>query len=461
MVAPTRLNSFTYGGNKVGESTAFQITDIHTFEKTYETLSVEFDIVTIAATATALNTAVAAFETAWRKPNQTFKITIDSIDFLDLSHAANTGFNSRTSIQLIPTHRSKLSRAYTVRVDVGFPADLAGQEGRQDSTVSTSIDGSGNRFLSVSARYTAVAGDAALAKALAEFATYVGTIQTLVAAASTWQATEREEVTFDDQNKVATITGNFRTQDNINESAIGADDPQFEVEAYEIITERPSERAMAGSNALPLTRATVSFSVAVKASVTKDLKTVFAEKIRPYLKTLLTTKADATGVTQPITSFEAPRYDAWNNRITGSISYLIPASSMVSANQRITEQEFIGNSLVPVLSKDRFEKDLHTGPAQRVRTVIIRTVELNKGGGIKKFIAAAKKKAEADGYLAIQEDTESDSIRLKVAGVAEQLVLIEQAAIMRFEFRSKKRPNSGKKSQKGRTLTSDVQKAPK
>ena len=426
-----RTLTIAYGGLTVGTGTNYDIREIQEIRETYESQDVVFVVTFDAANTTAAKTLDAAFRAAFTKPDQSdFVVTLNSVVWLSLSHSAQTGMNSRAVLTPLPEFFSTLSYGYRVTLSFDLPADLSGRAGRQTSRWTTTTRPTGQKLLEVTAVYTALAGvGTAFVTADADFDTYVGVIQGIVG--GTWVEALAVELTLDDQNKLCTARAEYQ-QRLIGDTASGAD-ADFEVRGYTVFVERPEVSVARGSNAKPLARAAVSFGADVLKSV--SLSATYTSKILPYLAALVTSSSDLTGT--PKVALERVEFDPWLHVIQGTVTYLVPQSTVLAASRRIRSRENSGKTLVPLLDRDKpFEKIEYDGPRFKIRTVELITLEVFGGSKHEAFVTRAIKDAKAAGFIWI--DTETIGAETEVPTVrGAQLQFIERASIINFEFSGK------------------------
>lgn len=182
--------------------------DKYKFKSSYKTRTYTFDIVFVGGSSYA-NFLIHCqqAEIAYRTPRQRFRVSFSGTVFEDLNPAAasggNTGFNQDASIdKLGDEFDTSRSRGWRVMVESQLPADLAGQSGRQDSSVRVDFDAARRRTLTISGRYTAIGANNARAQYNANIATYETVVQAYVAASdgSVYELI-REDATNDDADK--------------------------------------------------------------------------------------------------------------------------------------------------------------------------------------------------------------------------------------------------------------------
>jgi hypothetical protein len=103
----------------------------------YTEFSMTFDVVVRNATRSTFLTSEAALYAAFKQPDQKLEVFLGASTRHTFDPAANTGFNSRATIERPPSELNTAnSGLYRVSVLVQLPADLSGRDGRQTSTVT-------------------------------------------------------------------------------------------------------------------------------------------------------------------------------------------------------------------------------------------------------------------------------------------------------------------------------------
>ena len=386
----------TYGGVACGTGTVFNITGFHYFEKSYESLSVSFDVLVQNDVLATFLANCATLETAYRTKNSDLTITIGGSSHTTVTHAADTGFNGRaTCVKAGQLGDSNNSRFYTCSVTVQLPADEAGKNSRQDSSYRLSADDAGIQSLEVSAVYTATGGTAALAQAQAQFPGYASGLQP----SGDWDEAALISYEPDDENKVCSCFVSYREIKH-NQSAGTANDTSLVGEEISVLTQRTSSSSDQGSNAAPLVTVRVTFSTAVRVASTTDLQNKWTS-IRAYLKTVAETQSGVSGLT---VIEENPSPSPSLNRLNGSITLVgADGSSLLLSQTLVATAESTGKQFVPVANGDPLGADVHDGP--QVHTLIVQSTVLeldNAGAGSDESFAAfrdAVQAAESKGYI--------------------------------------------------------------
>jgi len=414
-----------YAGVDVGLGTSYDIDGIHSLDEAYNQLSLEFSVVFRSDTVSGAQTLDAALRAAYTKPDQDLTITIGGITWLSLSHSLGTGFDSRSSMESLDRFRTQRSMGYRIRITVELPADLAGRDYRQSSSWAATVLPTGQTMLSVEAVYTVNGTTSAYAQATGgAFDTYVAAVQAIVG--GTWVEAQGGRYEPNDQNTVCRASATYQ-QRLINDSAVGAADPDIEVRSYRVLVDRPETYQLLGAGSKPMVRVNVLFDVDVLK--TADKRTVYETKVRPYLATLISTHSDVVGT--PHVATERPDYDCWGSRLTGTVTYIVTESSLIRASKKVRGRESTGQTLVPLLDKtDPFSKVRFTGPQFRTRSVELITLELVGGNQHQKLVEAARKEAESAGYHHLDTQTAIEETEL----VGTTLRFVERGTVMTFEY---------------------------
>lgn len=445
---PARLISCTYAGLTV-PSTGYLVTGVHGLEGSYDRLAFDLDVVVYADDAATLATRAAALKEAFRKPDQDLSVTIGGATFTSGSQSGSTLLNSRSRWRLLPTFRTKLSQGFRVEAEGELPADLTGRAGRRTSSVRVITEPEEWLRVELEATWTALpAQPSAEAQARAQWVPWSDAIKTALGGA--WQASSEVSFERDDQDKVCTGRAGYRQQ-VIDEGASGADHASYRVTSYLVSTDRTYTRAWTGSKAQAPWPATVTFEVSVKKSVTTDLKAVWAGSVRAYLGQLLL-RGDLAGG-EPKHVGESVRFDVWNNRIAGSVTYLVLMSPVLEAVRSTTYAVFHGKSLVPILGQDQDEKEEHTGPRVTKWSVTMRTVERAGSNMIDDvMVPQAVSEAEGEGYVLI-DHVEHDEPTTYLLQGGDSFDVVERARVYNFQWKSKGRPTTGGRSSGRRVVT--------
>ena len=430
MTRPSRLVTVTYGGLTIGEGTPYDLHDVHQIRESYTEFEFEATVVFNAADSTAAQVLDAALRAAFTKPDQDdFDLKVGGVSWFTLSNAGNTWLSPKAELDSIERFRTERSKAYLLRITAGLPADLSGRAGRRDSRWTLGVTPSGQSTLQIEAIYTALPGvGAGLFVAQADFLpTYAVALQTIVG--GIWVETQAATFDPDDQNQVVVARASFQ-QRLINDSAVGASDPNIEVRSYRVAVVRPESRVLAGSGARPLTRVIVTFDVDVLTTASK--KTVWESSVLPYLSTLITTESDVTG--SPRVAAENVDFDAWGSRLQGTVTYLVAETPLLAASKRIRGRETTGTTLVPKLDRaKRFRKARFDGPQFRTRTVTLVTLEVSGGNQHKTLFDASIVEATKEGYFLIDSESVFEDLEIPT-GRGNALHLIERGSTLTFEF---------------------------
>lgn len=201
--AVPRELSVTYAGVTVGGASDYMLHDVYGFSGSYEKTVISFLAVIAASSEAAFKAACDAVEAAYRTPRGDLTVTLGATTLKALKHSDNTGYNTNPSFEKPGDKRdSGRSRLYRLTVEFERPADLAGQDGRRDSTLAVQTIEGGRRTCTVSGRYTAMPaiGAEPMRSARAQYEAKADAWVASILPAGTWRFIDKTADT-DDANK--------------------------------------------------------------------------------------------------------------------------------------------------------------------------------------------------------------------------------------------------------------------
>lgn len=416
-----RLIKIAYGGLTIGVGGNSSITLMgkYGFTGSYTEASITFDVLVRNSTRSTFLTAEAALIAAYSTPDGDLDADLGGTDRHSFSHSLNSGFNARPGYKKIEDEHSTANSAhYQCSVTVQLPASLTGREGRQSSSVSVGQTPAGKRTVSIEGVYTAL---------------FVGTLSATAAfsaAADTYcaavLATFSGEVfnlmtpggyVYDDQNKVLKFRRVYE-QVLYQESAATFDVAGIKGQKLAIERATPNAPGDPGANVRPLERLRAQFSCWVVASVTTDLRGLYASTIRPHLLAELADAAQA-GI---VLVAESPTFDKAENTIAVAIEAVGRGSGFLYAKLEVEDQISLGKQIEPVWSGEPYEADVYDVPIIWLRTYRRSTV--SAGGGTLEVPRPA-------GFIQIAEAHSTFRDQIGIAGQGMPLV----AAMDTFLFR--------------------------
>lgn len=259
--------------------------DKYKFRSEYKTRTYTFDVVFAGATSYA-NFLIycTQVEACFRTPRQRFRVSFSGTVFDDLNPVkeagGNTGFNQAASIEKLgDDFDTSRSRGWRITVEAQLPADLAGQSGRQDSSVRVDYLPSRVRAVTISGRYTALGNSNARAQYNASIDAYAAAIQS-ANSITTWELVG-EEATNDDADK--NLDFSRRYEELIyDQSTAGRDDAAIKMGRYNY-----TRQQIAPGDSDPATRRLeiidVEFECWIDVNVTTDLNGYWSNTLKSYL----------------------------------------------------------------------------------------------------------------------------------------------------------------------------------
>jgi len=341
----------------------------------------EFDFYITQSTEALFAAEVLAVTTAFRTPRKALTIAQGSETLYSFSHASNTGMNSRPEvIKAEDIGDTGRSRKYTVRIEFEMPADVHATSGRQDSTIEIQFSPARRRTVIFTGVYTALAGVAALAQYEANIDAYTSFVLSGLVPSGTYEKTS-EDVQNDDQDKLATFRQEF-TELFFNETISALDDA--EIVRQELRVGRADNQPGDCFGAIPFSkdsgsqaegsgvnvRRPIIFDVSYSAWIDKTLNTNLDSKykgvIRPWLLQNITDLSEAAG---GALMEERPEFDGPDNRISVTMRFIVPLSSVLERTCSVQSQDDFGKVLVPVWNGDGLARYVYNGPRRQIFTL--------------------------------------------------------------------------------------------
>lgn len=381
-MAVTREIEITIGTTVLGKGTSYFVDGKLQIETTYERASLEFDVVIFASSVSAFATAVNTLEEALSTPRQKVVVKFGTNTHQSWDPAVNTGFNMRgTMTKRGSPADTATSRRYRVRIDVELPADLSGQNGRQDSNVTIVTTESGRRRVFLSGKYTALGSNSAQQQYEASIGAYAAAVTG--ALGGTWEGPFDQQSTRDDTNK--TLSFSECWEELIYNQSLGTlDNAALRRQTLKVsrLTEAPGDSPISGGDALRLETVEVTYEAAVLKSQTQDLKALYEGTVKPFL---VDVARNATNATAVALVSHRPVFDYAQNTIAVAMTLqCVGNTTLIFCQARTDDAEDTGKDLIPVWDGDRLSKHEFQGPAFLTRTVTIvrRDVDGSAGGDV-------------------------------------------------------------------------------
>ncbi len=349
-----RSLTITYGSLTIGAGTNYHIDGNWRWDVDYRQGRLQATVVVEATSASQLDTRCSALEAAFRTPWQNLSLAMGGTTFLSYSHSGNTGFSGEASIAKSGTQTDTLiSREYSITVTVYFPANLSGQLGRRDASISISHSPSDRLTIAFSGEWTALGGDDALEQYEENSKTWATDYLASKFSDRTFELLT-DQVTPDDQDKVARFTMVYQ-EIIYNQSAGVLNDPELvgEEVSFSVARSTPgdsppsslaSSLGLGGGSASRPYGVTAAISASVDKNETTDLDRVWTAKLRPYL---LSQVQAATGVGGVIAVVDQS-YDTdyANNVVSGSLTMVVTAGGLLSYEVSLAYNELTGTTPV-------------------------------------------------------------------------------------------------------------------
>jgi hypothetical protein len=350
----------------------YLMTEKHRRGADYKTRRYEFDFLISDTVEATFIARCQSAERAFRVPRQRFRFYVNSVAHDDLNPAAavggNTGFWQEPSIEKVgddaDTGRSRL---YHVRIEVQLPADLPGKSGRQDSTISLSVNQAKARVITITGRYTALGANNARAQYNASIDTYAAAVQAYIAAGdgSAYELV-KEVALSDDEDKNLDFTREY--EEVLYNQSSGVRNDASIVQGRYKYTRQQVAPGDSDSTARRLEPYSVEFECWVDKNQTQDLNTLWRNTVRPYLIQQAT--SIFSGGAAALTDVKAD-VDPSTNRIFGFLTMQVVAEgggNLVQMTKTVRVQFNSGKILVPVWDGNVLAKHVYDGPAEFIRT---------------------------------------------------------------------------------------------
>jgi hypothetical protein len=360
--------------------------DKYKFKSSYKTRTYTFDVVFTGATSYA-NFLIycTQAEAAFRTPRQRFRVSFSGTLFDDLNPAAasggNTGFHQEPEIEKLgDDFDTSRSRGWRVTVAIQLPADLAGQSGRQDSSIRVDYDAARRRLITISGRYTALGVNNARAQYLASIGAYQSAIQSYVAGGdgSVYELIQ-EDATSDDIDKYLDFSRKYEEL-IYDQSGSGRDDAAIKIGRYNY-----TRQQIGPGDSEPATRRleiiTVEFECWIDKTVTTDLDGYWNSTIKGYL--IAQAKSRFALGQMAIVDLQY-KTEAATNRIFGHLGIQAQGSDSNNLIQsRYTTKIQINNGkvIIRVWDGNIWSGHVYKGPATKLRIKTMTMLSLGGGGG--------------------------------------------------------------------------------
>lgn len=473
-MAITRELSIIYGSTTVGAGTNHLIDAPFRINKSYERITVDFDLIVTGTSDSNFASVCSTIETAFRTPRQRLRILFNSASHgdYDPSGSVNSGFDAEPTISKVGSDfDTGRSRRYSVSITARLPADLAGQDGRLTSSVVLSFTDSVRRRLSVTGTYTALVGNSARTQFNAAIDAYISSLTT--GFGGIWEGPFDRQEAANDTDKTLNFS---RVYEELifNQSTGTLDDTQIRRQSLQVTTlfEAPGDSSFQGNRPNRFKVLSVAYSCSVDKTATQDLKSVYDVKVKPFL--LATALTVAGGGSSTIVS-HSPSFDFAENRLAVSMTVFVTGSSnVITARVSTSDSVSSGWELIPVWDGDRLTRDEFPGPIRLIRTITATATVLGlaSNSGVDGLFGDLLANVDEPGQLGLlpdpevrEHDSSPDGGRLKkrllgfdrqssprrLGFVGESPIdVVDDTIVIRFEYYVKR---SGQGSSTGQTVS--------
>ena len=437
----------TYGSRAVGgDSDDYQLHGPYVLEKTFDTIRVVFDVVVVAETRTEFQNFCDNIETDFRKRDQTLKIDLDAIDdeggaslwtYTPGSNILNT--TSTVTKSGNPQTDRGLSRAYTVVIEGGLPADDASPvTGLREIAWHIAYESGRQKIVSCQGVYTASETPAQTARQNYQHANGADAEATTFLAALDGSATFElvsEEFTEDRNNHEVTFQRQYvellanQTKTDLDNTSIR--DHQM---VFTDLSQHPGDSTLLADR---LRRVVANYDCAVDIDQTTDLKAVFDDEVMPHIKQFFdTTFAPSDFCVED----RRASYNETTKRLSVAIQFLYRragAEPWVEATESAGFRETRTIDYTPVHGKD--ELGMFADPGWIVLEYVVSRTFVMVGQGVPTRRVSASRVSRS-GWNLIANDSRV-SPRIVGDGDHEQieLTVVNETLVYRFN----NRPSAG------------------
>ena len=267
--------TIVYGSRTVGGSSdLYQIDGPYSLDKSFDHLRLTFNVVVVASSFAALQTAADDLEDDFRKRDQTFTITIDSSTWTYTEGVDILNVVSTLSKTGDPETDRGFSRAYTIVVEGILPADDASPEtGLRDIGFTVDFESGRQHILTINGTYTATATRAASSAnylnangADAEAATFLATFS------GTFELVD-EQYTSDRLDAITQFSRQY-VELLVNQSQATLDDTQ--IRDHKItFTDLSTHPGDSQESIHRMRRVVATYDCAIDIEITTDMQAVF------------------------------------------------------------------------------------------------------------------------------------------------------------------------------------------
>lgn len=385
-----------FNGTILGGSSAYQLLSPYILDKSYSEFRLVADVLVTAEDQGTLQELSATLEDAFRArlrdgneivievgPNA-WTYTVGT-DILSVESAITKSGNPETDYGC--------ARAYTVTVNAQLPADGGTDAGLRDVEVAVEKTPSRQTVVTFRGAYTATDAGSALERYRAAFDLVAENYLALVKIGVTWEL-RSEDYTLDRQGATDPVPAPhscrfFRQYVELlaDQSSGLLNDPDIRDHRL-TFTDRSQFPGDSDSRATRLRRVTGAFDCAVDIDETRDVQSVYAEKVRPFLIEQFEAEFEPTifGIEEAAVS-----YDRTASRMAVSFQFVYRSaldSSIVESSTSVTYREARTIDYTPTHDTEELSMEADVGWSTLERIWTRTVVCIGTGGPIRRITKA-------------------------------------------------------------------------
>lgn len=357
-----------YGGFQAGgSSNTYQLTGAYVINKTFAGLSLSFDVLVVAGSGSALQSASDSLEKALRKRDQDLEITIDSAKWTYTHGQDLLNVYASATKSGDPTYDRGTSRLYNCTVAGELPAD--DREGLRDFNVSVELGTNRQKVVQMSGVYTSYDGEDSVAQYLAKFDAEATTILQAVGEGLTFELIDEG---YQRDRNDSTCSFHRTYKQIIYAQGSQLDVP--EIADHQItFSDTSTYPGDSRQGIYRLRRVVASFSCTLRidggtgSGSQPDPRTVYNQKVRDFIQQKF------SAMFQPQTfaiDNEQLGFDMTSSRLSATIQFLYQpngAAAIVEVNESVTVREARQIDYTPVHNQAEFSFYADAGWAVRER----------------------------------------------------------------------------------------------
>lgn len=393
MASQRRTLEGQYGDFSFGGSSGYEIHGFLQYPNFgWEKLTVQFDLLIIASSASDFKDRLKRAYDAFRKPDQDFTIRCNGAPLLQLNKSDHSGFDC---LPQVTNPASVWNTGYTKLLSVScvyaLPAtfERAGHAGLQNRSVTIAFDTSKRRVLTISGTMTSVRGNDSKEQLEAQ----LDTICTEVQGAVETMHGDTAPIEWNQDGEQDSFTINYNTVafSRVYREIL-FDDAADSVVNQVLSIHRSEDATVQSPGFANKEMITASFTGTIDKTMMKgnDLKGVYDDEISDFI---ISTMKDFRKYTTKFHIVKnAPSFDVSNNTITatvigysfadkgaGSIEDWSESETAIVQTIARTDNVAYGKEYIPIYSDNGLDRIVYQGPVDITRTIHKTVITLSSG----------------------------------------------------------------------------------